>query len=332
MAVVLAALLTAVVVDLARAPPTGPTGLARGIYFGWLAGDDSRFDLVGAPCTAGSRPQVSELVGGALLTHGDVASYRGLLDDGRELQLTTVTTAGLQRLFRRSTPAPESITFSGLHVRCRSWREYESDFGRASVVRMPDTKRRNGAEVPISRAGPLHDSTTAPVAPELTAHVLPVPGGTDVLAMLLLWNRTAGPLTVSSLRYGPEPVTTGRLRAVAGPFERYDELEAAILAGTPGGEPGSPLEVSLERHAGELELELETGGFALLALTRGSFAVPRAWRGSLVYLAYPVIEFRPSSRSTGTATDTANDTANDTVRHLALNTPLFARWSPHGGR
>lgn len=318
-------------------------GFERGIYFGWAADYDgyssafnlSVFKLAGVPCAEDDPLQEFVISGGGLappkhMPNTEVASYGVPLLHDREVLVTSLSPVALGRLAPASAPVAdvtrdsrshedpdgrnatrgEEVSFSRVWARCRSWREVDVDIGRAGVLLLP------------AQSNSLSGAEGAADLTRLEAHVVPVPDRTDVLALLLLWNRTSSTLVVNSVLYAPEAVATNRVTAVAGTFEQYREW-TEILFGRTSRVHALPPAPSAH-NSDDLGLHLEPGGIALIALEREAFILPQTSNETLAYLGYPVIYYQ----SVGGRTTDSPDLA-PTLR-LALTTPLYAHWSPRG--
>lgn len=288
----------ALVVRAALPPGVGDPRLPPGVYFGWVGDSVSRFQVVGSPCEDGDellQVELSEaIVGGQaltrrLLTGAGVSSDVAEVDLGRALPVVRFETAALHILTdavveQGADPTPiaderegAGVPYSFTHLKavCRSWRETSARVGSAAV--MPLSRVEVGVQSPLE------------------AHVVPLPDKTAVVALLLLWNRSAQTVTVDTLWYAPEVATTGEVLVVNGTFEQYREMEAAILAAP----------ASLEAASSQLDLRIVPGGVALVGLSRTSFAVDPA---ASVLLSYPVLAYESAGNE----------------HRLAMKTPLYS--------
>lgn len=337
-------------VTVTRTPTSEePVSLQRGIYFGWVGGSGSRFLLAGAPCAGDTAPQLAEIHGGDLwpsrvLAGSAVSSYRAPLDAGRELSVTALSSAALagSLVDANDSPAAPSATtkrlsFSGLRARCRTWREIDSDLGSAGVLLLPATPALEPRPGLAAHAGRIDaPALYHPGDEALEAHVLPLPDHTALLALLLLWNRTPASVALDAIHYAPGKAASGRVLAVSGTFDNYDELASRMLALT----SSSDTTATLRRSADDLDLVLEPGGIALIGIDRSSFANSRprpSGSTQLVYLSFPVIDHH----SLGAAARLNDRVGLQAPRHvgpgpapvaspaahLAMTTPLYARWS-----
>ena len=270
-------------------PPADSVGTLRtGLYHGWVGHGGSRFHLLGSGCPEGDEAllaHLSTVAGGSLrvesgqLPGSEVRGREVDLDLGRHFPVVELTTVALESLTAGSVAGPGRATssldpygFSRVALRCRSWREVHADIGRAAVVPLP-------GESPPSEA-------------ILELHALPVPDVAPLIAILMLWNRGEQGVVIESHSYGPEPAVTGGVLVVAGRFERYDEMEGALVySETPPSDDEADDPAHAVRHlaSGRLELALPPGAVALVGLDRRSFVSGQP-RG--VLLSYPVVGFR----------------------------------------
>ncbi|HZJ08690.1 MAG TPA: hypothetical protein VFD39_03255, partial [Trueperaceae bacterium] len=181
------------------------------------------------------------------------------------------------------------LEFTRLKARCRSWQEVDAAVGHAAVELLAEQSAEH--------------------APPFEAHLIPVPDRTPVIAVLLLWNRSLEPVTVSSVSYAPEAATTDRVLAAVGRFEQYQVWEDYLFerAGTtrsppatsggdnrreaaamPGWARTAPSTLPTEMNATDLHLRIAAGGIAVIAFDRGSFLRSRA---ATTLLSYPVVEY-----------------------------------------
>lgn len=314
-----------------------------GIYYGWVGGDDSRFQLLGAPCPLEDSLQAFQLAGGHLstpvaLVRDDLDSGGAGLDLGQEKLVTTLRRAALARLVSAAPTAadpPRVVEFTRLSARCRSWREQHARIGSAAV----ESLREDGAASAVStprdaESGRTNASAFEPVVGEvkalgpgasdlaarsleayglqahgqearsLEAHVVPIPGRTPVLAAVILWNRSTAPITITALRYAPPAVTTDRVLAAAGSFEHYNAWQDHLFGRSVQAPPRHPRVAD----ATALGLQLLPEEFALIAFDRGSFVGPA---DLVAILSYPVVDYRTAG----------------TMRQLPMTAPLYATLS-----
>lgn len=269
--------------------PTSGRSVVPGVYHGWVAQGESRFQLLGSACSEGDAvvaaqlapppgptlwPRRTRLPGAAVLTR---EADLGL---GRFLPVVEFAGPALPLLFAHPADndphrtAATPVRFGGLTVRCRSGREISANLGRAAVLPLPG----DGS------------------GPALEAHAWPVPDDTPVLALLLLWNRSEHDLVVDALSYAPRASATGEVLAVSGVFERFRELERAILSPRRLAASDEAVEAPLvgRLDADALDLHLAPGGVALLALDHESFDVEPDVE---VFLSYPVVDYRHRGRA-----------------------------------
>lgn len=382
----------------------GGQGLREGVYFGWVAGGESRFQLLGSPCGDGNgdggdrdrddgdgdwdvygvgerhgdellRVELNEASldgafrAGRVLPGSGVRSLLAEVDLGRampviefepevlatltglqgeavasgltDLQGETVagdviglqgeTVAGLHTGPRNGTSEgpevaaernalPTTYAFTHLKALCRSWRESAARIGYAAVM-------------------PITSSGAGPASP-LEAHVVPVPDRTAIVALLLLWNRSAEPVELTSLWYAPPAAATGEVLVVNGAFEQYSQMQEALFRWpiaeanateyeqhaaevarvAPNGQGTTPpasdaASEVIRAQSTDLDVRVTPGGVALVGLTRRSFVVDGS---APSLLSYPVVDHVHAGRAL----------------RLAVDTPLYAedlRRRPRGG-
>lgn len=262
LAVTLAVALTVTfaVVRAAEQPRAGTPG----VYFGWLAGDRARLQLLADPCPA---PDAT-----ISLTLGENRLELGNARLGVPMQLNVAHLA-------EGASAPVTLARSARFA-CRDGDAGVYPIGAAALVALPAPP--TGSPALVVRAG---DPTG-----EVAARLLVLNGGSSVV--------------LESIHYAPRGWARGTVRAAGGSRAQIDHLERALGPSVdPAGavtitekpsawdaahlDPADPRALR-PRRAEALGLELGPGEAALILLDQSSLA--RSPRQRPVVL-YPVVTF-----------------------------------------
>jgi hypothetical protein len=254
---------------------TGGQGAAMlGTYHGWVAPADARVLLEGSPCPANDPPAHVTLHASAGLerlvgTGGESITFAGgVAPASLPASPGTLPVLDLGAAFAGADQRAYDVTFTGVHVACRSWREAAWRLEGLAV-------RRVGA--PASADLPLF------------ADLMPEPVHTGVYALLFLSTQEA-PVTVRSISYAPDGAASGQVVVGVGTADHWQSWRDALRRWSeaggsgpievgPGGprpywrasDPTPPLQV---RRADDLSIELEPYSTAFVAVGSWSFRRP----------------------------------------------------------